>query len=93
MLVAPGDSLCLDYGRCAYLGDDTDCSRVNGGGYGYGTYGTYAGESGCVGNATWATVAPSGDPECGQTHAVRRCAPVGQACAIVNGVTLDFADP
>jgi hypothetical protein len=64
--------------------------------FGYGSYSGsgYGGSpNGCVGNATWQTLTPSGDPQCGAVHAVQRCAPVAGHCAFVSGATTDVADP
>jgi hypothetical protein len=63
--------------------------------YGYGELGTYgyAGPGGCAGDATWQVIAPSGNPQCGASHSVTRCAPVGGHCALISGSTTDVADP
>lgn len=38
MHVGGGETLCLDYGSCAYLGSDTSCGPTSSGPYGYGGY-------------------------------------------------------
>lgn len=91
MVVAPNETLCLDYTGCAFLGSDTQCSPVDGDGYGYTSY-SYYGSSGCVGNATWQVSPAVGDPKCGAAHTVGRCRPVGQGCEIVVGAVIDIAD-
>lgn len=104
MKVSPDVALCLDYRHCAYLGSDTACAAGTGS-YGYGpytdeAYGYYggggsgnAGSATCAGDATWQVVAPSGDPSCGASHPVQRCARVAGQCRIVSGATVDVADP
>ena len=102
MVVAPSESLCIQNHGCAYLGSDQFCAPAGGYGYGYGygyssygsntSYGAYGG-SGCVGNARWQVTAATGDPSCGQAHAVQRCHAVRNGCAITVGVTTDIADP
>ncbi len=74
MTVSAGAALCLDYAACAYLGSDTECSRVSYGGYGsYHAYGHSSSSAsyptatgygsneplGCGGNATWQVASPS----------------------------------
>jgi hypothetical protein len=49
--------------------------------------------AGCIGNAAWATIEPSGNPQCGVGHPVNRCRPTAQGCAIVTSTTTDIADP
>ena len=53
---------------------------------------SYQGAS-CVGNATWVAIAPSGDPQCGQSHEVTRCRPTSHGCSLLNGTTEDIAEP
>lgn len=100
MKVSDDVSVCLDYKHCAYLGSDTTCS---GGAFEYDAYSSYpysygssygyGGPGSCQGNATWEVIAPSGDPQCGVTHAVTRCTSVGNTCALVSGATTDIAEP
>lgn len=103
MKVSADLSLCLNYAHCAYLGSDTTCSGVRQPeyyDYGFQSYGEstddgygYSGAGGCAGNATWQVVTASGDPACGASHAVTRCAPIEGVCELVNGSTADVAEP
>jgi hypothetical protein len=98
MTVAEGDSLCLDYKNCSFLGDDTTCTQTGAGPtyssyYGYETPGAYGGAA-CAGNATYQSAnAGADDPRCGESHAVKRCKPVGYGCALVPGTSVDIAEP
>ncbi|MFO0641963.1 MAG: hypothetical protein U0183_22255 [Polyangiaceae bacterium] len=97
MHVGGGETLCLDYEHCGYLGDDTDCAGTGPYFSGYSDepapYGYGGGADECRGNARWQTIAPSTEPRCGQSHPVSRCRKVGGACRIERGTTLDVADP
>ena len=53
--------------------------------------GSYQGQA-CVGNATWTLIPATGDPECGVKHAVNRCRPTSNGCAIISGTTTDIAE-
>jgi hypothetical protein len=105
MNVGGASALCLDYDHCGYVGNDTECS--SGGSYGpsdpywtpepepsYGntSYSPYGGGD-CSGNAKWQVETPSTDPRCGQSHSVVRCERRGARCELVQGTTLDVADP
>ena len=96
-------SLCLDYKNCAYLGSDSACNYTGGAsgtasyeygyGYGYGYGGSYGYGDGCVGDAKWVVSAASGNPACGQAHAVVRCTTTPNGCELVSGSTNDVAEP
>jgi hypothetical protein len=89
--------------------DSTCDQSGSGTAYGYGAYqqdpywtvspaygaelSSYSQGASCAGNGVWLAVPPSGDPECGQSHAVNRCRPTAGGCTLVPGNTLDIAEP
>jgi len=93
MAVGGDANLCLDFDHCAHLGSDTSCTRPAGYGYGYSSYGSYGDGTTCMGNGTWVVAPRSGDPACGKSHPVTRCAPVPGGCGLVAGTTVDIAEP
>jgi hypothetical protein len=126
--VGGGQTLCVPYAHCTYLGTDTSCAAVNGGSGSYETYGyrrcrtftadcapgyepgdtdgdgcvdrcvpasypySYA-SNGCLGNATWEVEPASGDPACGQDHAIVRCTATPSGCRLAATTTSDVAEP